>query len=361
MSNPIIGAVSLKNNNGVYLGGVNINNLNADSNSVLYTPDGRSIKGDPTILKFEEGIKKLTVSEAMSYTSAYPIGVETANNENTYFTGILAQQKNASDGASTHLLITNDKGTDSSFYGGLDMFSSNSTIQYGQFGTMKNALGLSSQSSSIVITPNAGSAEDPGENSNIILTFSNGQKAHIIDNSGRLIVNCDNPSFSGGSYGGSDGSVNYCLTSDGVQGLKWLPMGGYNGLFNNFFENAQYTTTSSDRSLVLFQKVGLNLLPDSGTNILIKTIFSFETDINDTIFFDFDLINEDGNYVSTYQTLSTQANNGLHTIPMNFNFLLSSLTLNFRINVRMNGGNISINPLQCYCIEVNQIQQLYPF
>jgi len=356
MSNPIIGAVSLKNNNGVYLGGVNINNLNADADAVLYSTDGSDIKGDSTIFKFEEDIKKLTVSEAMSYTSAYPIGVETANNENTFFTGVLAQQKNSADGASVHLLITNDLGTDSAFYGGLDMFSSNSTVQYGQFGTMKNALGLSSQSSSIVLTPNAGNSENQDENNNIILTFSNGQKAHIINNNGQLVVNANNPSFSGDTYGGDDGSVNYCLTSDGVQGLKWIPQGGYNGLFNAFFENAQYTTTTSGNSLVLFEKVGLNLLPDSGTQLLIKTIFNFQTDINDTIFFDLDLIDGEGNYLSTVQTLSAQANAGLNTIPMNFNYVNNSGVINFRVNVRMNGGNISINPYQFYSIEVNQIQ-----
>jgi hypothetical protein len=357
----LIGDVALTNKRGVFLGEVNLANLNTDANAVLYSTDGTDIKGDSTILKFEQDIKKLTVSEAMSYTSAYPIGVETANNENTYFTGVLAQQKNASDGASAHLLITNDLGTDSSFYGGLDMFSSNSTVQYGQFGSMKNALGLSSQSSSIVLTPNAGNSENQDENSNIFLTFNGGQKAHIIDNSGRLVVNANNPSFSGDTYGGDDGAVNKCLTSDGVQGLKWIPQGGYSSLFNTFFENKQYKTTTSGSSLVLFQKVGLNLIPDSGTHLLIKTIFAFETDISDTIFFDLDLLTDGGTYVSTVQTLSTQANNGLHTIPMNFNYVNNSGVINFRVNVRMSAGQISINPLQFYSIEVNQIQTLYPF
>ncbi|NBR16224.1 MAG: hypothetical protein EBU01_16840, partial [Crocinitomicaceae bacterium] len=187
----IIGDVSLTNKSGVFLGEVNLSNLNTDSDAVLYSANGISMKGDSNILKFEEDIKKLTVAESMSYVSAYPIGVETANDENTFFTGILAQQKNSADGSSSHILIANDLGTDSAFYGGLDIFSSNSTIQYGQFGSMKNALGLSSQSSSIVLTPNAGNAEEAVENNNIILTYSNGTKAHIINNNGQLIVGAD--------------------------------------------------------------------------------------------------------------------------------------------------------------------------
>jgi hypothetical protein len=132
-------------------------------------------------------------------------------------------------------------------------------------------------------------------------------------------------------------------------------------LFNTFFENKQYTTTSSGNSLVLFQKVGLNLIPDSGTHLLIRTVLGFETNTNDTIFFDLDLLDDGGTYVSTVQTISTQANGGLQNIPMNFNYVNNSGVINFRINVRMNGGQISINPYQFYSVEVNQIQTLYPF
>jgi hypothetical protein len=201
-------------------------NLNSDANSVLYSVNGSDIKGNNNILKFEEDIKKLTVSESMSYVSAYPIGVETANNDNTFFTGVLAQNKNSSDGSSTHLLITNNLGSDNAFYGGLDMFSSNSTVQYDQFGTMPNALGLSSQSSSIVITPNAGNSEDSAQNNNIILCYDNGTKALIINDNGQLVVGADNPSYSGNTYGGDDGGVNKVLTSNGASGLKWTPLGG---------------------------------------------------------------------------------------------------------------------------------------
>ena len=218
-----IGSISLSDKtDGVYLGSVNLSNLNSDANSVLYSVNGSDIKGDNNILKFEEDIKKLTVSESMSYVSAYPIGVETANNDNTFFTGVLAQNKNSSDGSSTHLLITNDLGTDSAFYGGLDMFSSNSTVQYNQFGSMPNALGLSSQSSSIVLTPNAGASENKPQNSNIFLTYSDGTKAHYINNAGNIVIGANNPSYSGSSYNGDNGGTDKVLMSNGNDGLKWV-------------------------------------------------------------------------------------------------------------------------------------------
>jgi len=218
-----IGSVSLsEKTDGVYLGSVNLSNLNSDANSVLYSVNGSDIKGDNNVLKFEEDIKKLTVSESMSYVSASPIGVETANNDNEFFTGVLAQNKNSSNGSSTHLLITNDLGSDYAFYGGFDMFSSNSTIQYGQFGTMPNALGISSQSSSIVITPNAGNSENQAQNNNIFLTYSNGTKAHYINNAGNIVVGANNPSYSGSSYNGDNGGTDKVLMSNGNDGLKWV-------------------------------------------------------------------------------------------------------------------------------------------
>lgn len=45
MSNPIIGAVSLTDKTGVFLGSVNLNNLNATAGELLYSPDGFSLDG----------------------------------------------------------------------------------------------------------------------------------------------------------------------------------------------------------------------------------------------------------------------------------------------------------------------------
>ena len=54
MSNPIIGAVSLTDRTGVFLGSVNINNLDASANQLLYTPDGAGISG----LTIDAGLQK---------------------------------------------------------------------------------------------------------------------------------------------------------------------------------------------------------------------------------------------------------------------------------------------------------------
>jgi hypothetical protein len=45
----------------------NLANLNTDANAVLYSTDGTDIKGDSTILKFEQDIKKLTVKETLFF------------------------------------------------------------------------------------------------------------------------------------------------------------------------------------------------------------------------------------------------------------------------------------------------------
>ena len=331
--------------------------FNIPSNYLLYST-GTGATGS-TDLQHQPNKGIITVGESLTYTSGSPIGIEAGYNSPSaeFYTGILAQNKNNLDGASTHLLITNDVGTDFSNYGGFDMFSSTSTIQFGQFGTMPNALGISSQSSSIVLTPNAGNSEESVQNNNIILTYSGGQKALIINNNGQLIVGADNPSFSGSSYGGSDGGVNAMLVSDGVQGLKYTPLGGYNSVFNVYNVNAQYAATVSGSSIGLWQQLNIPLLPYiSGNRILVKSVFAFQTDINDTINFNLNLLDSSGGFVSLLQTRRTQANAGLHTIPINFDFVATTDPLNLAIVIAMNGGQADVSPDQLYSVEISQLQ-----
>jgi hypothetical protein len=351
-----IGSVSLSDKtDGVYLGSVSLSNLNSDANSVLYSVNGSDIKGDNNILKFEEDIKKLTVSESMSYVSASPIGVETANNDNEFFTGVLAQNKNSSDGSSTHLLITNDLGSDYAFYGGLDMFSSNSTVQYDQFGTMPNALGLSSQSSSIVITPNAGNSENQAQNNNIILTYSNGTKAHIIDNYGRLIIGANNPSYSGDTYGGNDGGVGNVLQSNGLQGLIWAPAGGFSSYRNvNFFDNIQ--TPKSGITIDLFERLNQdNIIPQLRTNF--KCIFNFSIS-NPSPNITFELIQIDGLNENLLQAfVQSFSGNGHHSYPINFNWVMdANYSLSFKIRATTSAGTISTSVNDYVSVEVLQLQ-----
>ena len=351
----LVGSVSLTNNdNGLYLGKVNIDNLNSDTNSVLYSVNGSDIKGDNNILKFEEDIKKLTVSESMSYVSASPIGVETAHNENSFFTGVLAQNKDSSDGSSTHLLITNDQGTDFSHYGGFDMFSSNSTIQYNQFGTMPNALGISSQSSSIVLTPNAGNSEESVRNNNIMLTYSGGTKAHIINNNGQLIVGADNPSFTDSKYGGDDGGVNNVLTSDGTNGLKWTAAGGDYSSYTNQFFSSQQTAKSPATSIILFNETFYNKLPTYPT--IVDCVFNFSVSADNT-----DLtITYTNNLESTSQSYTQSlSRNGHHIFPVKFQINGDNQSsYNCSITATVSAGNISTDVKDFYCLEFRQIK--YP-
>jgi hypothetical protein len=352
----IIGAVSLTDKTGIFLGSVNLSNLNSDANSVLYSVNGSDIKGDNNILKFEEDIKKLTVKDSMSYVSASPIGVETANNDNSFFTGVLAQNKNSADGSSTHLLITNDQGTDYSFYGGFDMFSSNSTIQYGQFGTMPNALGISSQSSSIVITPNAGNSENQARNNNIMLTYDNGTKCHLINNNGQLVLGADNPSYSGDSYGGDSGENNKVLTSNGVSGLKWTPMGGDYSSYTNQFLSGQYLNPTGGITITLLETSFVNKLPDYPT--IVDCVFNFSVVSATTVLTITYTNKNDSSTVSYTQRLS---NPGTHSLPVKFLVPADAeYGYDFSITATISSGLISIDTTDFYCAEFRQIKGSLP-
>ena len=201
-------------------------NVNAPVKSILFSENGTDISGNIDLThKSNTGV--LSVNQDLSYTSSYPIGIENAFNDPTYCTGLLAQNKDATDGSSISILLTNDVGTDNKFYGGLTMYSSNSTPEYNQFVSIKNVLSLNSQSSSIVIGPWNGQQDgSSNENGNIMLCYNGAQKAHIINNNGQLILGADNPSFSGDTYGGDNGGINRVLTSNGENGLTWTGLGG---------------------------------------------------------------------------------------------------------------------------------------
>ena len=298
---------------------------------------------------------KITAGESLSYVSASPIGVETAHNENNFFTGILAQNKDSSDGSSTHLLITNNQGTDFSHYGGFDMFSSNSTIQYGQFGTMPNALGISSQSSSIVLTPNAGNSEDSAQNNNIILCYDNGTKALIINDNGQLIVGADNPSFAGNTYGGDDGGVNNVLTSDGVQGLKWTPIGGVYSSYTNFFLSGQQTVKPAASSIVLLEGTDLsNKLPIYPT--IVDCVFNFTVSAGSS---DLTITYYNDKEATSQSYIQSISRNGHHIFPVKFQINGDSQYLySFRIVAEVSAGNISTDVKDFYSVEFRQIK--YP-
>ena len=336
---------------------VSISNLNANSNAVLYTDNAGAIKGNSTILQFDESLKKLTVNETLGYVSAYPIGVEAGFDEQTFCTGFFAQNKNSQDGASVHILVTNDLGTDSTNYGGLDMASSGSIVQNDQFATMPNSLGLSSQTSSIVLTSNSGGQEPVDQNENIFLCYDNGTRAHSVNRYGQLIVGADNPDYSGGTYGGDDGGTDKVLTSNGTAGLKWTPAGGPSSFYNVMYENAQQTAKPAvaGPSVDLFIRNQTGFIPT--LNCLVQFIANFSTTQNCTVLFE--LIN---NSVPSVLSTATQTvrNNGVNKhfhIPVNFSFAMpNASTLNFTIRATASVGDISVDTDDFYSIIVNQIR-----
>lgn len=240
---------------------VSIVNLDADANSVLYSNTGTDIRGDNAILKFEEDIKKLTVSDSMSYVSAYPIAVETAFNDNTFCTGLMAQNKNGADGSSVSILLSNNLGTDSNYYAGMTMLSSNSVPQYNQFASIPNALSINSQSASVVLSAWNGQQDGTSaQNDNIMLCYNGAQKAHIINHNGQLVVGADNASFSGSTYGGDDGGTDKVLTSNGTNGLKWTvpEPAGISGLwFNVGYETSNVNISGAPTLVKESQAVSL--------------------------------------------------------------------------------------------------------
>ena len=346
----LIGSVSLTNKKeGLFLGSVKLDNLNVESNSVLYSSDGVNISGNNQKLKFDETLKQLTINDGLSYTSAYPISLQTSDNEATYYTGVLAQNKNNSDGASTHILITNDLGTDSSNYGGLDMASSNSTVQYGQFGTMKNALGLSSQSSSIVLTPNAGGQEPLNENANIMLTYNGGTKAHIINNNGQLIVGADTPDFTGSTYGGDDGGTDKVLTSNGTSGLKWSSL-NLTGFQKQFYYLSTFTPQQQGYSIQISTPEQLSF--NIAKKYKITIVYNFDIVSGSIIQCAFAIRDNDSTTLQQVQ-MNLQKQHQTVTIVFNIQPLIESSYLYF---LASSGDQINNSDSDCIIWDIQEIQ-----
>ena len=298
----------------------------------------------------------ITVGENLSYTSTYPIGIECAFDDDTYCSGIIVQNKNSADGASAHILVQNDLGTDSSYYADFGINSSGSTIQYNQFATMPNGVSLTSQSSNLIFTPNAGGQGDPAQVSNIFLTYNNGAKAHFIDDYGRLIIGANNPSYSGDTYGGNDGGVGNVLQSNGIQGLIYAPNGGFSAYRNCFIYN-NIQSAKSGITINLFERLNQdNIIPE--LRMLFKCIFNFSiTNASPNI--TFDLIQIDGVNENLLQSfVQSFSRNGHHSYPINFNWVVDPdlYVLSFKIRATVSSGTISTDISDYVSVEVLQLQ-----
>jgi hypothetical protein len=325
---------------------VNISNLDSDTNAVIYTDNTGNLKGDSTVLKFDEALKKLTVYDSLGFISAYPIGLEAGFDDVNFCTGVMSQNKNSADGASTHILISNDLGTDFSNYGGLDMASSNSTIQSNQFATMPNALGLSSQTSSIVLTANAGGQAPVDQNENIMFCYANGTKANLFNQYGQLVVGASNPDYSGSTYGGDAGGSNKSLTSDGTNGLKWV---------------------TPHTNVVKFLKHDHGALTaQSALTVDVVPVFTRVTTANDCLFqfyaelyctisgYQTYALLVDGISVETFQSGMTLPNI-LTNITYTFKSTLTAGSHTFKVTATATSGTLETNANSCYQYTLSQI------
>lgn len=232
--------------------------------------------------------ESMKVNQDLNFISNYPVGIECAFNENTFTTGILAQNKDSADASSVSILLTNNLGTDSAYYGGLTMFSSNTVPAYG-FPSIKNAISLNSQSSSVVISPWNGQQHGTAdENGNIIFTYNGGSNAHIINNYGQLILGADNPDYSGMTYGGDNGGTDSVLTSDGTNGLKWSKTLTFDdgvdksvlSSTNLTFNDIPYTRNMVNSSLIyssaaIYADSNADSTYPPATNLLIRNTFGY--------------------------------------------------------------------------------------
>ena len=133
------------------------------------------------------------------------------------------------------------------------------------------------------------------------------------------------------STGNTSASVNQMLVTDGEDGLKVAPSGGYNSFWNVFYETQQYTveTADSGTSIILYQKIDqanlllnkrivINFVANFAISVAGTAIFKLQKVINPTTFEDI-------------QTITQRLTGTTHWhIPLQFNtvtddFLLSVL------------------------------------
>jgi hypothetical protein len=220
---------------------------------------------------------------------------------------------------------------------------------------MPNTCVLSSQSSSIVFTPNAGNSENQARNNNIMLTYDNGTKCHLINNNGQLVLGCDNPSYSGDTYGGDSGENNKVLTSNGVSGLKWTPMGGDYSSYTNQFLSGQQTVKGST-SITLLTGSFANKLPDYPT--IVDCVFNFSVSTSNPTLTITYTNNNDSSTVSYTQSLSR---NGHHIFPVKFLVAQDGeYDYDFTITGSLSTGTISTDANDFYSTEFRQIMGALP-
>lgn len=102
----LVGAVSLTNKEGVFLGSVSVDNIDLGANQVAYSSDGTAINGTNNFTF--DGTSKLHLGEALGFSNTYETNIEAVTNANQSTQNFILQNKSSGAVASTNLYVTND-------------------------------------------------------------------------------------------------------------------------------------------------------------------------------------------------------------------------------------------------------------
>jgi len=151
-------------------------------------------------------------------------------------------------------------------------------------------------------------------------------------------------------------SVNKNLTTDGTNGLKLTPTGGFSSYWNVFFDISGQTVKSEDSTtpIILYEKLNVqNIIPE--LRMLVKCIFNFRiTNANPDITFRLVLI--DGATEDTVQYFTQSfSRSGHHSFPINFNYIMP-YSFAFKITAQVSAGTIATDITDYYSVIVDEVQ-----
>jgi len=153
-------------------------------------------------------------------------------------------------------------------------------------------------------------------------------------------------------------SINQNLTTDGANGIKLTPTGGYNSYWNVFFDNGVQTVKSEDSTtpIILYERLNqFNIIPN--LRMLFKCIFNFNiTNANPDIIFKLVLI--DGVTENEVQDFTqTFSKSGHHSFPINFNWIMNgNYSLSFKITAQVSAGDIETEVTDYYSVILDEVQ-----
>jgi hypothetical protein len=148
------------------------------------------------------------------------------------------------------------------------------------------------------------------------------------------------------------------LTADGVSGLVWSPVGGYNGYRNVLYENLLQTAKSGDNTtpIILYEKIDqFNIVPN--LRMLFKCLFNFSIS-NASPDIEFKLIKIDGVIETVLQSfIQSFSRSGHHSYPINLDYTMSGdYSLSFKITAQTTAGNITTDIKDYFSIIIDQLQ-----